>query len=152
LYSLPTPEDATLEMFHLLQELERNSNEIRKDIWCDNSDHDFDGVLQCLSQLHAQLEVQKALQRTAKLLRQHVNDKSLPNQQANRLKHFIKFVFEKANRGHKQQIHFQKLECNALKFCGLSYTVREILELPTAQFDFLIENIADFIHRQKLIH
>jgi hypothetical protein len=86
---------------HLLHELERDSDKIRKEIWCqDSSDLISNGLLQSLSQLHAQLEVQRAFQRTANLLRQHASDKSLPNQQANRVKHFIKFVFEKIGRGN----------------------------------------------------
>lgn len=63
------------------------------------------------------------------------------------MKHFIKFVFEKATRGNERQTRLRKLDCDALKFCGLAYKVRDILELPPAEFDFLVANAADFIHR-----
>jgi hypothetical protein len=142
-------------MSFLLQ-LERDSEKIGKDIWC-SSDLVSDGLLQRWSQLQVQFKVQNALQKTAKLLRNHADDKkkSLPNQLANRMKTFIKFVFGETNRGgkqEKQQTQFRKLPCDALKFCGLSYTIKEVLELPTAQFDFLIANVADFINRQNLSH
>lgn len=135
----------------LLQELKRNGDKVREDMWHNaGSDFAFDSVLEILSHLHTQLTVQKALQSTTTLLRQHPKKKSLPNQQATRVKHFIKFVFEKTTRGNDRQARLRKLDCSALKVCGLSYTVREVLELPFAQFDFLIENVTDFIHCQQL--
>ena len=146
-HTAPVPEMSLL----LLQELVRNGDKVREDIWCRaGSDFDIDSVLEILSGLHTQLKVQSALQSIATLLRQHPRNKSLPNQQATRVKHFIKFVFEKTNRGNDRQKQLRKLDCSALKVCGLSYTVKEVLELPSAQFDFLIDNVADFIHRQQL--
>ena len=136
----------------LLQKLERNLDKVREDIWCYNGpDLISDGVLERVSHLYAQLKAQKALQTTAKLLRKHPGNQSLPNQQATRVKHFIKFVFENTNRGNERQRLLQKLDCNSLKLCGLSFTVKEIIELPGAQFDILIANVADFIRRQKLL-
>jgi len=136
----------------LLQKLERNLDKVREDIWCYNGpDLISDGVLERVSHLYAQLKAQKALQTTAKLLRKHPGNQSLPNQQATRVKHFIKFVFEVTNRGKERQTRLRKLDCNSLKLCGLSYTVKEVIELPNEQFDFLVENVADFIRRQTLL-
>jgi hypothetical protein len=141
---------------NLLQLIEQQSEQIRKDIW-DNSSFVSDGVLQCLSQMRAQFEVQNVLQKTAELLRKHANDKSLPNKSANRVKTFIKFAFEntsktsKTSRENQRKTQFRKLPCNAFTFCGLSYTIREVLELPPAQFDFLIANVEGFINRQNLL-
>jgi hypothetical protein len=67
------------------------------------------------------------------------------------VKHFIKFVFEVINHSKERQTRLRKLDCNSLKLCGLSYTVKEVLELPNEQFDFLVENVVDFIHRQTLL-
>lgn len=36
------------------------------------------------------------------------------------------------------------------KSLPISYTIKEIHELPLAQFDFLIANITDFVRRHKL--
>lgn len=136
----------------LLQELGRNPDKVREDIWSyDGLDLISDEMLEMLSGLYAQLNIQKALHGTAKLLRQHPSSKSLPNQQAIRVKHFIKFVFENTNRGNERQKSLRKLDCNSLKLCGLSFTVKEIIELPGTEFDFLIGNVADFIRRQKLL-
>ncbi len=132
-------------------ENERKLDEVKNGCWHhSNSDLVIDSVLQRVSQLQAQLEVQKALQKTEILLLQQPFDKSLPNQQATRVKHFIKFVFEKTNRWKERQAQLRRLECDALKVCGLSYTIKEIHELPLAQFDFLVANITDFVQRQKL--
>jgi len=135
----------------LLQELERNPDKVREDIWCyDSPDLISDGLLERVSCLYAQLKVQKALQTTAKLLRQYASNKWLPNQQATRVKHFMKFVLEVTNRSKERQTRLRKLDCNSLKLCGLSYTVKEVLDLPDEVFDFLVENVADFIRRQTL--
>jgi hypothetical protein len=102
-------------------------------------------VFQRLLRLEVQAKVQQALERTAKILRVHPNNESLPNQLAIRVKHFIKFVFEKTTRDQERQRQLRKLEFNALKFCGLSYKIKDIIELPTARFDFLVEKVATFI-------
>lgn len=129
----------------------RKLDEVKNDCWhnCD-SDLDVDSVLQRVSQLQAQLEVQKALQKTERLLLQVPSDKALPNQQATRVKHLIKFVFEKTTRWKERQTQLRKLECDPLKVCGLTYTIKEIHELPSTQFEFLISNITDFVRRHKL--
>jgi hypothetical protein len=132
-------------------ESKRKLDEVKNDCW-HNRDIglDVDSVLQQVSQLQAQLEVQKALQKTGKLLLQAPANKALPNQQATRVKHFIRFVFEKTDRWKERQIQLRKLECDALKVCGLTYTIKDIHELPLPQFEFLIANITDFVRRHKL--
>ena len=101
-------------------------------------------------QLQAQLHVQKSLRQTAKLLREQADDKALPKQHATRIKHFIKFTFEKTPRSNERSTRLRKLDCNALKLCGLTYTIKEFLELPAPQFDFLLANATSFVQRNKL--
>jgi hypothetical protein len=135
--------------FLLIQELGRDW--VREEIWRNQDPHVISkDMLESLSQLHAQLKVLSALQTTANLLRQHSSNKWLPNQQANRVKHMIKFVFEKTTSGNERQTRLRKLDCDSLKLCGLSYKKREILELPPAEFDFLVTKVPDFIHDQQL--
>lgn len=160
---------------HALQGIERNLDKVGEDTWdCDDFDV-FDSMVQRLSRLEAQLHVQRSLQWTAKLLREQSRDKALPNQQATRVKHFIRFTFEKITRGtdrslasgnsgnpagddgdttqktlRERQTRLRKLECNAVKFCGLTYKIKDLLELPAAQFDFLVANVGDFVLRHKL--
>jgi len=136
---------------HALQEVERNLDKAIEDIWdCGDLDDVFDSMLQRLSRLEAQLNVQRSLQRTAKLLQEHTRHKVLPNQQATRVKHFIRFTFEKTTRGNERHTRLRKLECNALKFCGLTYKIKEVLELPAAQFDSLVANVGAFVRRHDL--
>ncbi|KAG5302374.1 hypothetical protein I7I48_02709 [Histoplasma ohiense] len=135
----------------LLQALVRNGDEVIKDAWyLDESKIAFPHLLDVVSRLQRQLEVQTVVLSTTNLLRQNPVNKPLPNQQATRVKHFVRFVFEAATRGKDRQTRLRNLDCTSLKFCGLSYTVREILELPSQVFDFLLENIADFVEHQQL--
>lgn len=135
----------------VLQEIKRTLDKVAEDIWdCDDLDGAFDDIQQRLSRLEAQLHVQRSLQRTARLLRKHPRDKVLPNQLATRVKHFIRFTFEKETRDKSLSTRLRGLECNALKFCGLTYKLKDILELPPAQFDFLVAKAEDFVHRQGL--
>jgi hypothetical protein len=134
-----------------LQEIALKLDEIAEDIRsCDDLDNSFDDLQQRFLQLEAQLHVQRSLQKTAKLLRQQTCDKALPKQHATRIKHFIKFTFEKTSRSNERSIRLRKLECNALKLCGLTYKIKEILELPAPQFDFLLANVTDFVHHNQL--
>jgi hypothetical protein len=122
-----------------------------RDIWnLKNSELDFSKLLESVSKLQTQLTVQKTLLCTEKLLREHPNDKPLPNQQATRIKHFMKFVFEANLREPAKQKQLRSLDCSALKLCGLSYTVREIIDLPSEVFEFLVENVASFVERSQL--
>ncbi len=54
-------------------------------------------------------------------------------------KHFIRKTEAIAKAG---------LRCS--KSLRISYTIKEIHELPLTQFDFLIANITDFVQRHKL--
>ena len=135
-----------------LQEIVRTLDKVGEDIWdCDDRDNVFDDILRIVSRLEAQLHVQRSLQRTAKLLREQARDTVLPNQMATRVKHLIKFSFEKASRGKERSTRLQGLECNALKFCGLAYKLKDVLELPATYFDFLIANAGNFVHRHELL-
>lgn len=132
------------------QEIEQYLDKAGEYIWhCDLAGASS-RMLQRLSRLEAQLHVQRSLQGTANLLQEHPRDRALPNQQATRVKHFIKFVFEKTTRGNERHMRLRKLDCDALKFCGLTYKIREVLELSAAQFEFLVENIGDYVCRHKL--
>jgi len=114
-----------------------------------NGDQDLDGVLQGLAQLQAQTDVLKTLESVSQILRRHSEDSFLPDQLAGRVKHFIKFVYESPrNKGRSTQL--RKLNCNALKVCGLAYTIRAILGLPDLRFKFLVEHIEDFVRLRGL--
>lgn len=135
----------------MLQTLVLNGEEIIQDAWnLDGSKIAFPNLLDVVSRLQTQLEVQTVLLSTASLLREHPSNKPLPNQQATRVKHFIRFLFESSTRGKDRQMRLRNLDCTSLKLCGLSYTVREVIELPSRVFDFLVENIGDFVDRQQL--
>lgn len=69
----------------------------------------------------------------------HPKDRALPNQLTNGAKHIIKFTYEKSSRNEARSAWLRKLECNGLKFCGLAYTIRDLLKLPELQFEFLVE-------------
>ncbi|PVH67565.1 hypothetical protein DL98DRAFT_443283 [Cadophora sp. DSE1049] len=138
---------------HAWQGIERNLDKVGVDTWdCDDLDDAFDSMVQKVSRLEAQLHVQRSFQRTEKLLREQTQYKPLPNQQATRVKHLIRFTFEKTTRGTgcKRQTRLRKLDCNALKFCGLTYKIKDLLELPAAQFEFLVVNVGHFVQRQEL--
>jgi hypothetical protein len=114
-----------------------------------NSDQNLDRVLELLARLQVQAKVQKSLESTAQLLRKS-REGGLPNQLATRVKHIIRFVYgESCN--DERGARLRKLECNALKFCGLAYKVRDILDLPGPEFDFLIEHIDDFVRSRGLV-
>lgn len=136
-----------------LSEIELSLDNLEKDIWnCDVADQGcIDGIIQKLNRLQIQVKVQKILRETADLLRKHSSDKILPNQQATRVKHFLRFVFERSTRASERCIRLRNLNCNALIFCGLSYKIRDILDLPQLQFDFLADNVEDFVQRYDLV-
>ncbi|OAT07879.1 hypothetical protein BDBG_03897 [Blastomyces gilchristii SLH14081] len=124
---------------------------IMSDLWSySHVDSPLDDVLQKVLHLKTQLEVQNVLQATVLLLRRRPSNQPLPKQQAVRVKHLMKFVFEKASREKKKQEKLKNLDCNSLVFLGLSYNVKTLYEMRMTQFDFLIDNIGDFIRRHKL--
>ncbi|KAM4062518.1 hypothetical protein HRG_011239 [Hirsutella rhossiliensis] len=135
----------------LLQQLVLNGDEIKEDVWCYNGlDLTLDKVLKITSELKTQLEVQTTLWSTAKLLQRHPNNQQLPNQQATRVKHFIKFVFGPPSRAKDRQLQLRELDCTSLKLCGLSFTVREIIEMDQQEFDFLVAKLASFAEVHNL--
>lgn len=134
-----------------LNTLQETLDKVGEGIWGgDFHDDAFDDILRRVEQLEAQLHVQRSLQMTAKLLRKHQDDKVLPNQLATRVKHIIRFTFEKETNGNKRATRLRSLKCNALKLCGLTYKLKDVYELPQAQFDFLVTNVGDFVHRHQL--
>lgn len=129
------------------QEILRTLDKVGEDILgCDVTDE----LLQRISQLEAQLNVQRSLQRTAKLLRAQAHDTALPKQMATRVKHFIKFTFGSTNRGEDRPTRLRGLECNTLKFCGLTYKIKDVLNLPKSHFDYLVSKAEDFVLRHEL--
>lgn len=123
---------------------------ISEDIKTDD-DQDLDEILEQLARLQAQATVHKTLVSTGQTLRSHPKDSALPNQMATRVKHIIKFVYEKSTRDEKKSARLRGLECNALKFCGLTYKIRELLELSELQFEFLVDYITEFVHSRGLV-
>jgi hypothetical protein len=119
----------------------------------------FDHVIERVSLLKAQLEVQKSLQATANLLRRVPNGKALPRQQATKVKHLVRFAYRKNSRQERlereegKEGRHQKLrrwDCDALKLCGLSYTTEEIVKLSDLEFETLQKGVEEFIHRQNI--
>jgi hypothetical protein len=154
----------------LLARIERDLCKMGEEIWnIDSPDDVVDKVLERLSLLKAQLEVQKSLQATANLLRRVPSDKALPKQQATKVKHLVRFAFRKNSRqellerakegkegkkdkGDKEGRHrkLRKLDCDALKLCGLSYTTEEIVKLGDAEFEILQRRTEEFICHRNL--
>lgn len=116
-----------------------------------HGDRALDGILERLTRLQAQATVQRALVSAAEILCSQPKDNALPNQQATRVKHLLRFVFESSPRNEERSARLRKLECNALKFCGLTYTIRNLLALTESQFDFLLDYVADFVQSRCLV-
>lgn len=128
-----------------------NGTEIMKDAWrLSNAELELPKLLTNLTRFQIQLEVQSVLLSSEEQLRKYPTDKPLPNQQANRVKHFVRFVFEETSRDPTRQARLRNLDCSSIKFCGLSYTVREIVELALPLFEFLVDNISDFVEQKQL--
>lgn len=122
----------------LLTRVERDLCSLGEELWkFDGPDDSLDRVLERISLLRAQLNVQKSLQPVANLLRQQTINKALPNQKATKVKHLLRFVFRKSDRGDSRHKLLRDVDCDALKFCGLSYTTEEILKLDLAEFDIV---------------
>ncbi|PVH92389.1 hypothetical protein DM02DRAFT_543749 [Periconia macrospinosa] len=135
----------------LLARIERDLCKMGEELWnIDGPDDILDKVLERLSLLKAQLEVQKSLQATANLLRRVPSDKALPKQQATKVKHLVRFAFRK--NSHKEGRHrkLRKLDCDALKLCGLSYTTEEMVKLGDAEFEILQKRAEEFIRHRNL--
>jgi hypothetical protein len=147
----------------LLARIERDLSKVGEELWNIDGPDDLNGVLRKVSLLKAQLEVQKSLQATANLLRRQPCDKALPKQQATKVKHLIRLAFRKNSRQEllergedgeegKEGRHrkLRKLDCDALKLCGLSYTTEEIVKLGDAEFEILEKRAAEFISHRNL--
>ena len=115
------------------------------------NDQALDRILEQLARLQGQATIQRTLVSTAQILSSHPKNSALPNQLATRVKHIIKFVYEKPSRNEARSVHLRKLECNALKFCGLAYTIRNLLRLPELQFEYLVEYVAEFVNSRGLV-
>jgi hypothetical protein len=116
-----------------------------------NADADPNRILEQLARLQAQATVQKTLISIAQILSGHPKDSALPSQLANRVKQIIKFTYEDSSRNAERSARLRKLDCNALKFCGLAYKIRDLLELSDMQFDFLMEYAPQFVHNRELV-
>ena len=147
----------------LLARIERDLSKLGEELWnVDGPDDILDKVLKRLLLLKAQLEVQRSLQATANLLRQLPSDKALPKQRATKVKHLLRFTFRKNSRqelleqggdgegeeGRHRKL--RKLDCDALKLCGLSYTTEEIVKMDDTEFEILQKRVAEFISRRNL--
>ena len=136
-------------MLSYQQQFDHQFIKISEDIQT-KEDQALDGTLEQIARLQAQATVQRTLVSVAKILSSHPKNSALPNQLANRVKHMIKFVYGESSRNKERSARLRKLECNALKFCGLAYTIRKILELPELQFEYLIQYVAEFACNRKL--
>lgn len=148
----------------LVPRIERDLCNLREELWSiDSPDDVLNGVLEMVLLLKAQLEVQKSLQATANLLRRQPSDKALPKQQATKVKHLIRFAFRKNSRQEllerseegkerkeDRRRKLRKLDCDALKLCGLSYTTEEIVKLGDVEFEILQKRVAEFISYRNL--
>ncbi|KFY30326.1 hypothetical protein V494_08189 [Pseudogymnoascus sp. VKM F-4513 (FW-928)] len=150
----------------VVQRIERDLYNLREELWnIDSPDDVLSGVLEMVLRLKAQLEVQRSLQATANLLRRQPSDKALPKQQATKVKHLIRFAFRQNSR---QELHerseeakerkearrrnLRRLDCDAVKLCGLSYTTEEIIRLGDVEFGILQKCLAEFISYRNLSH
>jgi len=132
-------------------QIERVLELIGKELW-KNGGHGLvlDGVVGALRQLTIQATVQRDLEATAKILRDWPIDKTLPNQMATGFKRFINWVFEHTDHDEEKQARLRNLNFNALKFCGLCYTLKQITELSRAHFGFLLEKSTEYIELHGL--
>ncbi len=137
----------------LLQSLVNDWRKIKEDLWRgDGSEPPIDRLRDITSELLTRLEIQNVLLLTAKLLQSCRSDKQLPNQQATRVKYLVKFAFERTTRGNvsERQLRLRELDCTSLKLCGLSYTVKELVEMSSPLFDFLVAKLPSFVEIHDL--
>ncbi|KAK3687211.1 hypothetical protein B0T22DRAFT_534653 [Podospora appendiculata] len=135
----------------LLEKIERDLDKIGVELWdIDGPDDALDRIFQKLSSLKAKVGVQKSLQATANLLRRQPVDKALPKQQATKVKHLIRFVFQKESRGGARHRKLRAYDCNALKFLGLSYSIPEIVKMDDTEFEVLQNCGPEFFRRRDL--
>jgi len=150
----------------LIARIEGDLCKIGEELWnIDSPSGTLDKVLDIVLLLKAQLEVHKSLQSTAILLRQTPSNQTLPNQKAGRVKTLVLSTFqenssselsEQYKKGKKDKNakgkyeKLRELDCDALKLCGLCYTMEEIVKLGDREFEFLRKHAEEFISCRKL--
>ncbi|KAF2726880.1 hypothetical protein EJ04DRAFT_506554 [Polyplosphaeria fusca] len=111
----------------------------------------LDGIIEQLAMLQEQATVQKTLVSTAHILRSHPKERALPNQLAKRVKHLLNFIFKESSRNETRSMRLRKTDCNAVKFCGLAYTINDLLKLSEAAFEILVSSVTQFVQDRGLI-
>lgn len=129
-----------------LETVQRNLNKVRQDLWkADIPEVGLEAILKELLSLKAQVAVQKTLQATATLLREHPSTKALPKQQATKVRHFIRFVFRRDSGEGSRQKQLRAFDCDTLKFLGLSYSTQDIIKMDATEFGVLLEYGSGFL-------
>lgn len=80
------------------------------------------------------------------------NDKPFPKQRATGVKHFIRFIFRKESCGGERYKKLCYIDCDALKFFGLSYIINEIANIDETEFEILLIYGEDFFRRREISH
>ncbi|KAH8595113.1 hypothetical protein B0O99DRAFT_594716 [Bisporella sp. PMI_857] len=140
----------------LLARIERDLCKMGAEIWTINGP--VDTLLEKVTQLKAQLEVHVSLQATAELLQTTNKGEPLPNQQATKVKHFVRLTFQVNSRKPRKKNdcredryrRLRQLDCDALKLCGLSYTAEDIINISNAEFEILHQHVEDFVRHRNL--
>lgn len=108
--------------------------------------------------LYIQLEVQKRFDDTVKFLRKAQSAELLPHRRHQRVLSLIEYVFKKyehkSNLKQETKSKHEKLrgmDCDALKLCGLSYTVTEVMSFSEQHLDFISSSFTtEFIERRGI--
>lgn len=132
-------------MANLTLDLTSYLDRIGFDLWYDDSNVDLEAVADRVSNLRTQLEVQGVFQKTVLRLRKHSDATG-----ANRVKHFMKFLFEKTDRAKDKQARLRELDCDVIIFCAHCYKVKEIYHMAPVQFDFLLANVTEYVRCRDL--
>lgn len=112
----------------------------------------FQETIEQLARLHALAKVYSQLMPTAHMLRNR--PKCLPRAQVVRVTEMVKFAYgakEYKNPVEARRAGMRQLDCNALKFCGLAFRIRDIVKLSDLEFEMLVEHVTEFIHSRSLI-
>ena len=123
---------------------------VRKALLINGPRLEYDRILEGLERLAIQTKFQKDWDACAKTLRDTPNNKSLPNQQAARIKTFCKWVFEHTDKHKETQAQLRRLDFNSLKFCALCYTRRQVNELPPAHLESLLKSLPEYIQLRDI--
>jgi hypothetical protein len=143
----------SVSLLERIKRIERDLDRFGAELWdADGPDGTLDEIHRQLTSLKVQVGIQKSLQATVNLLRRQPVNQALPNQRANRVKHLIRFVFEQKSGGGERQKQLRAWDCDALKFLGLSYSVKEIVKLDDAEFEILQTRGLEFFRRRVPSH